>query len=201
MKIYLTRHGETEWNAENRVQGQLNSNLTKSGIEMGKKLAGDAKDIVFDKVYSSDLGRAFDTAKLIVPTQEIITTPLLREIDTGSWSGKIFSDIKEVDGENYRVYFKDPVNFNRGTGETFYDLVNRVNKFFEEYIYNSDDENVLIVSHGVTIIAIFNLIEKVELKDFWSNKVQRNSEFNIIEYSNGKFNVIKKAPMAERVRI
>ncbi|RVU54340.1 histidine phosphatase family protein [Anaerosphaera multitolerans] len=192
MKIYFTRHGETVWNRENRIQGHLNSPLTESGIEMGIALREQAKSIEFDKVYSSDLERAYRTAELIVPERKIIKTPLLREIDVGSWSGKIFTDIKE--DKLYKTYHQNPEKYKRKDGESFYDLNKRVREFFERYVFKSTDEKILIVSHGVTIISIFNLMENVPIENFWSNRVRRNGEFNIASYSEGKFEVLKKAP-------
>lgn len=194
MRIYFTRHGETEWNKLGIIQGQLDSSLTKEGIDMGLRLREKSKDLHFDKVYSSDLGRAYDTAKLICPDREIIKTPLLREIDVGSWSGKNIKDVKASDEILYKKYFEEPENYYRPDGESIYDLKNRVEKFFEENIYNSEDENILIVTHGVTIVAIYSLMENIPIEDFWSNRVRRNGEFNIADYENGKFKIIKKAP-------
>lgn len=61
--------------------------------------------------------------------------------------------------------------------------------------YNSDDENILIVSHGITIIAMFTIMENIEIKNFWQNRVRRNAEFNIAEYKDSKFTILKKAPL------
>ncbi len=193
MNIYFTRHGETEWNKADKIQGWLDSPLTENGIEMGKKLQKEAENIKFDKVYSSDLNRAYETTKLIIPEQEIIKTELLREINVGNWSGHPFKDAEKLNPEAYDLYFNHPEKYIREDGESFYDLVNRVEKFFEDYIYNSDDENILIVSHGITIIAIFNLMENISIDKFWTNRVRRNGEFNIANYSDGKFEIIKKA--------
>lgn len=193
MKIYFTRHGETVWNSENRIQGHKDSELTEKGIEMGLLLREQAKDISFDKVYSSDLGRAYKTTELIVPNQEIIKTPLLREIDVGNWSGQIFTNIKKKD-ELYKTYFNSPAKYFRDDGESFYDLNDRVREFFEKYVFESRDKNILIVSHGITIISIFNLMQNVPVEKFWTNRVRRNGEFNIAKYENGNFEILKKAP-------
>lgn len=194
MRIYFTRHGETKWNKLGIIQGQLDSPLTDKGIEMGKSLAEKSRDLEFDAIYSSDLSRAYDTARLICPDREIIKTPLLREIDVGSWSGKNIKDVKTSDEILYKKYFEDPENYFRPDGESIYDLKNRVEKFYEENIYNSEDENILIVTHGVTIVAMYSLMEGISIKDFWTNRVRRNGEFNIADYEDGVFKIIKKAP-------
>lgn len=194
MRIYFTRHGETEWNKEDIIQGQLDSPLTEKGIEMGKSLREKSKDIHFDKIYSSDLKRALDTAKLIAGDREIIETPLLREINVGNWSGRKISDVKIEDSKLYNDYFNNPEKYEREDGESIKDLLERVEKFFEEAIYPEEDENILIVAHGVTIVAMFDIMEKIPVKDFWSNRVRRNGEFNIADYKDGEFKIIKKAP-------
>lgn len=194
MRIYFTRHGETEWNKLGIIQGQLDSALTSEGIDMGRRLGEMAKDLNFDRVYSSDLGRAYNTAKLICPDREIIKTPLLREIDVGSWSGKNIKDVKVEDQVLYKKYFEDPKNYKRPDGESIHDLRDRVEKFFEEAVYPNEDENILIVTHGVTIVAIYSLMEGIPIEDFWSNRVRRNGEFNIADYEDGRFKIIKKAP-------
>ncbi|EGY79324.1 histidine phosphatase family protein [Peptoniphilus indolicus] len=194
MKIYLTRHGQTEWNRADRVQGIMDSPLTQEGIEMAELLRESSKNIKFDKVYSSDLKRAEDTAKIVAPDNEIISTPYLREIDVGNWSGRYFNTLKEEDRELYTTYFNEPHKYKREDGESLYEVMDRVKKFFEGYILNSKDKNVLIVSHGVTIVAILNYVEKIDISDFWENRVLRNATFNIIEYSDGEFKVLKKAP-------
>ena len=192
MKIYLTRHGQTEWNRADRVQGIMDSPLTQEGIEMAELLRESSKNIKFDKVYSSDLKRAEDTAKIVAPDNEIISTPYLREIDVGNWSGRYFNTLKEEDRELYTTYFNEPHKYKREDGESLYEVMDRVKKFFEGYILNSKDKNVLIVSHGVTIVAILNYVEKIDISDFWENRVLRNATFNIIEYSDGEFKVLKK---------
>ncbi|MGO3752245.1 MAG: histidine phosphatase family protein [Peptoniphilaceae bacterium] len=193
VKIYFTRHGETNWNNTNIIQGHMDSDLTENGVEMALQLREEVKDIKFDKIYSSDLGRAYKTAELIVPGQEIIKTKLLREIDMGDWSGMYFPDIEEKYPELHNTYFNNPDKYYRDDGESLYDLNKRVKKFFEKNIYKTEDETILIVSHGVTIISIFNLMENNPIENFWKNRGIKNAAFNIAEYDGGKFKIIKKA--------
>ncbi|WP_036729985.1 histidine phosphatase family protein [Peptoniphilus mikwangii] len=201
MKIYFTRHGQTYWNRENRIQGHLDSPLTEDGIKMAYSLKEQSKDVKFDHIYSSDLGRAYETAKIIAGERDIIQTKLLREINVGSWSGELFEDIKFKDKELYEKYFNEPQNYYRADGESIHDLNDRIQKFFKSYVYESNDENILIVSHGITIISILNLIEGVGVDKFWTNRVRRNAKFNIASYENGEFKMLVKAPKNEIMTI
>lgn len=194
MKIYFTRHGETEWNKKGIIQGQLDSPLTEDGIEMAKGLYESSKDIDFDKVYSSDLGRAYDTCKIISPHRDIIKTKLLREIDVGNWSGKTLKEVETKYRDLHQKYFNSPSSYFREDGESIYDLINRVEKFFEEAIYPEEDEKILIVTHGVTMVSMFNIMENIPIENFWTNRVRRNGFFNIAEYKDGKFTILQKAP-------
>ena len=175
MRIYFTRHGETEWNRAGIIQGQDDSPLTEEGIEMGKILREKCKDIHFDAVYSSDLGRAYDTAKIICPDRHIIKTSLLREIDVGYWSGKNIKDVRREDRWLHSLYFDNPHKYNRIDGESLYDLRRRVEKFFEYAVYPELDKNILIVTHGVTIVAMYSIMENVPMEKFWINRVRRNA--------------------------
>ena len=75
-----------------------------------------------------------------------------------------------------------------------YDLRSRVEKFFEYAVYPELDETILVVAHGVTIVAMYSIMEEVPMENFWDNKVRRNGEFNIADYHAGKFKIVKKAP-------
>lgn len=193
MKIYFTRHGQTEWNKIQKNQGWLNSELTPEGIQMGEKLREELKEIKFDKIFTSDIKRAYHTAELIKPDQELVKTPLLREIDLGDWSGKYFKDLPETDPQRFDNYFNHPEKYFPEQGESFIDLMDRIEKFFKEYVENKNYKTILIVSHGVTMTAIMNYMEKNTIENFWTNKVRKNGEINIAEYQNRKYTMIKKA--------
>ena len=193
MYIYFTRHGETEWNRVARNQGWLDSPLTEEGIEMGEKLHKELIDVKFDRIFTSDIKRAYYTAELIKPGEEIVKTPLLREIDLGDWSGRYFKDLPELDAERFDNYFNHPENYRPVKGESFYELQGRIEKFFKEYVENRNYENILIVSHGVTMTAIMNYMEENPVERFWTNKVRRNGDINIAQYINGKYRILKKA--------
>src|SRR5215467_3096506 len=90
VRILLTRHGETIFNVEGRWQGQADSPLTERGRAQAAELARALADEQIAAVYSSDLGRAADTAEEIAALHqlEVRTEPRLREIDVGAWTGK-----------------------------------------------------------------------------------------------------------------
>ncbi len=90
MNIYLTRHSQTEWNLVRRIQGFLDSPLTKKGIKDAKKLRDRLTDVDIDVVFSSTQGRAVKTAEIVMEGKEgiIIKSEELRELGVGLWQGR-----------------------------------------------------------------------------------------------------------------
>ena len=93
MKLYLVRHGETDWNKQKRIQGQVDIPLNAFGRSLAKKTAEGLKSIPFDVCYSSPLGRAEETARLILNERDvpIITDNRIMEMAFGEYEGKCCS--------------------------------------------------------------------------------------------------------------
>lgn len=146
--LYLVRHGETIYNEEGRIQGGgLDSALTKNGEDQAHKLAQALKASNFkvDLLYSSPLGRALQTAKILNESLEmdINRDQLLREIDCGEYEGKLIST---VEAEKLRRLRIDPSEKYPG-GECVEDVRKRAELFIKK-LKETDGESALIVSHG-----------------------------------------------------
>lgn len=171
MKIYITRHGETEWNIQKRMQGNSNSELTTKGIEEAKKLAKSIENIKFDYIYSSPLKRAYDTAEIIKDGREceIIIRDNLREMSFGIWEGMSREEILEIYEEEHNNFWNYPHLFSGiDGGETYIEFVERIKNEMEYIINNSNGENILLVVHGAVIKAIFKIFKGYDLNEFWS---------------------------------
>ena len=96
--LYLARHGETVDNANQILQGRTQGMLNEKGQEQAENLAKSLDGIQIDAVIASDLKRAVDTAEVIAKRRSLplITTPLLRERDWGSFTGRFIPDLKDV---------------------------------------------------------------------------------------------------------
>ena len=115
IKIYFVRHGQTQWNREGKFQGSLNSPLTEEGVNQANRLANkfESGNFIFNKVYSSPLGRAFNTAELITKyKQEIIPINEFREISVGDMEGVIFQEFKTKFPDEYHNFFHNPTVYN-----------------------------------------------------------------------------------------
>jgi len=153
--LYLVRHGETEWNVKNIIQGQSNSNLTDKGIEQAKSTGEELKDIHFDAIFSSDSTRAHDTAKIIKLDRELMieTSQLLRERNFGKFEGKHGSEFLEAfrkklkeketlsDEEEWNFTVSDDI-------ETDEMIASRFIMKLREIAVAYTNKTVLVVSHG-----------------------------------------------------
>lgn len=186
MKLYIIRHGQTEWNLAGRLQGWQNSNLTEEGIKNAERLSDRLKDIHFDYIYSSPQKRAIDTARIIKGKRniDIITLEGLREIGFGVWEGMKIKDINLKYSEQFDTYLNRPHLYNPINGETFEELFSRVQDSLDRIISQGGD-NILIVAHGVTIKAMTSMIKRIPLDEFSTIPVHLGTALNICEIKEG----------------
>ena len=97
-KWYLIRHGETEWNTLGKYQGSSDIPLSSKGIQQAEKLKEKMSSISLSAIYSSDLQRAYKTAKPIALSHHLSIQPLdlIREINFGEWEGYTVEELKEI---------------------------------------------------------------------------------------------------------
>lgn len=191
MKIYFTRHGQTEWNVMRKLQGWNNSNLTEKGIESAKRLSLRLKDVDFDLIYCSTQQRALDTAKIIRDNKDIDIKRLdeLKEIGFGFWEGMEIGKIQEKYGTEYDTYLNRPHLYEPLDGESLLDVYKRVEKALDE-ILSTNAENVLVVSHGVTIKILISIIKGIPLEKLYTIPIQTGTALNICEYDGNRLKLI-----------
>lgn len=147
-KIYLMRHGQTEWNLERRMQGQLNSKLTQKGeqqaVHMGKILAREVADPQNYNMFTSPLGRTMQTSELVAQNFAFAPTKdeILMEIHAGSWSGTLWADI-ERDQPEAIADTNVPRMCCAPDGESYEDLWERGKQWLDGL-----DGQCIVVSHG-----------------------------------------------------
>lgn len=192
--LYITRHGQTLWNIEERWQGWLDSPLSSKGIEEAKKLGAYIKNLDIDIIYSSPLKRASDTSDLINTTKNIkvILDDRLKEIGLGEWEGKTLEEIKLYDFEHYKNYTTKSSAYNKEGGESFFQVENRVAEFLNDILKNSGQENILIVTHGIIAMVILNYISKKHIDSLRDIQSIKNCSLSIVEYENNSYEIIEK---------
>ncbi|MGH3064745.1 MAG: histidine phosphatase family protein [Gaiellaceae bacterium] len=149
--IVLVRHGETDWNREQRYQGHTNTPLNEAGREQARELAGLLRDEPLSAIYTSPLLRASQTAEILADRLGLESQWLeaLREIDVGTWEGRTFDEVKSRYPEradmDWRSGWKE--------GETYEELSARVIPALLELGIEHPDESVLAVTHAGPIRA------------------------------------------------
>lgn len=151
--LYLVRHGETVDNVNHIMQGQTQGELTPKGVEQARKVAADMAGVAIDAFVSSDLKRAVDTCKIIAEPhgQEVTVTPLLRERDWGSFTGKYIPDLKDA-------AWPDDI-------ETVDALKERAARFIRLVRERYPSSAVLAVGHGIINKAVQSVFYGREMKD------------------------------------
>jgi len=164
--LYLVRHGETVDNANQIMQGQTQGQLNENGIKQAQQFSDEWKDKPIDVVIASDLKRSIDTARIIAGPHhlEVITTPLLRERDWGSFTGRFIPDLK---GE----VWPDDI-------ETLENLLSRAGEFIAYVRQTFPGKKVLAVGHGIINKAIQSVYYQKSM-----NEIQRmsNAEVRTLE--------------------
>jgi len=190
-RIYLTRHGETEWNHKKIIQGWQDSNLTDLGRKQGKWLSDRLSKIEFEAVYSSPLNRALETAKIIKRDnyEEIIIKDPLKEMGFGPWEGKTSIEIKKDYREAYNNFWEKPHLYEGDNCENYYDVRNRVMPLIKDIIKRHDD-NVLIVTHTVVIKIIMAYFDERKMEALWNPPFMHQTSLNIIEIENNQGKII-----------
>lgn len=148
-RIILIRHGETDWNREGRSQGWADNELSELGLRQAE-LLGDYVRERYDvsKVISSDLKRCTQTADAL--GKRYRTDPLLREIDTGKFSGLLWEDIQSRYPEE-SLALSESIYVSPPEGESWLQVMARAGKFIDEWQILSSDGDVVLVTHGGTI--------------------------------------------------
>lgn len=196
MRVYLTRHGLTEWNIEKRMHGHKNANLTKEGIEDAKKLGKSLENIEFDCIYSSPSQRALDTARYIRGSKDtkIIISESLKEINFGKWEGMLEVDAEKDNPEQFYNLLNRPELFNPVEGgEKIEDVINRVKRWFFSIIQEIEYDNILIVTHGVVKRAFYTFLKNNKIENFWDDPHIANTSLTIIEVNNNDIKFILEA--------
>lgn len=153
LQVYLVRHGETEWNAARRIQGQSDSPLTEKGVFQAKQIAERVRNEGITHVISSDLGRTKRTAQIIADACgcEITTDPRLRELHMGVLETRELDKLSSKE-EAWRKQMVDGTPEGRiPDGETMSELAARMHEALNSCLNLPEGSKPLLVSHGIAL--------------------------------------------------
>jgi probable phosphoglycerate mutase len=150
--IYFIRHGETEWNAEARYQGQADIPMNARGREQARRNGLSLRPLL-PKIAQADyvaspLARARETMQIVrtvldLPPDDFRIDDRLKEAHYGDWQGTLAADLPRVDAEGLVARTRDPYRWRPQGGESYQDLMARAVPWFQ-----SIDRDTVVVSHG-----------------------------------------------------
>ncbi len=190
MKVYLVRHGKTEWNRDKKFQGQKNSPLLAEGREQARLLGERLRGTSFDGIYCSPLGRTRETAALLEPVGEIIPDDAFMEIDLGRLEGETFADLAPEIKHLVDMFWHHPAEFDKKLtgGEDFNDIRDRAVTRLEELIrLHPEESRLLIISHGALLKSIVNHYEGRGTEDFWEGPFLQPASLTVLSFEKGAF--------------
>jgi alpha-ribazole phosphatase/probable phosphoglycerate mutase len=187
MKIYLVRHGQTDLNKDERMQGRVDEPLNETGIKQAHITRGLVGDLKFDAVYASPLGRAIKTATIVgdVDESEIIIDERLIETEFGKYDKCKYKRM----GPAMTLYWALPEIFPApDTVETVESMVSRARSFMQE-LEEKDYDTVLIAAHGGILRALNGYLLEKKNGIKWRPKMH-NCDVRIYEYKDGKHTLL-----------
>ena len=155
--VIVVRHGETHWNIEGRRQGHLDSTLTDKGRAQAEALSERFTPDSCTAIYSSDLGRAYETARIIAEKtgHEVVPDERLRERHLGIFQGLNGDEIRARYPREYDAHRKGGADHAVPSGESFREQTERNLRCLEELTQRHAGEIIMVVTHGGVLSALF----------------------------------------------
>lgn len=183
LQVYLVRHGETQWNAERRIQGQSDSPLTAKGEQQAWQVAERAKTLGITHIISSDLGRTQQTARIIAEACgcDIILDSRLRELDMGVLEQRHVDTLTEQEEGWRRTLVNGTEDGRIPEGESMQELSVRVQAALADCLKLPQGSRPLLVSHGIALGCLVSTI--LGLPAFAERRLRlRNCSISRIDY-------------------
>lgn len=182
-KIYIIRHGKTQMNHANLLQGRSDIPLNEEGIRQAQEAADRLRDVRFDHVFTSPLGRAVQTAAIVVPGVEPVVDELLIEMDYGPFEG---TDLTHLPAELV-TFFSDFVHNPAPEGmEQLPAVVERAGRFLEGI--RRLEGNILISTHALLMKGLLEYLTPGSRGSYWSKYIG-NCALYTAELRDGGFSV------------
>lgn len=185
--ILFARHGESDWNRTKRWQGFADRPLTELGRQQAEALAERLEQIELDAIYASDLQRARETAEVVARTRgmTVQTTPDLREVDVGSWSGLTRADAEGRFPDGYARWLNGGEGWE--DGETYHQMSERVIRAIHRIAEAHNGGRLLVIAHGGSIRAVHAAALGVDVHSYRRiQRVEPNATLSAVCLENGR---------------
>ena len=167
MELFFIRHGETDYNLNNKYCGSSDISINETGRNQARSLRNRIGEFSADIFFSSPYKRAQETAQLVFPGHDLVLEPALREVNFGQWEGMDFRQIQEKYGDLYLQWLADPSAYTPPEGEPLNDVVIRVRNFLSICQNEFKNKRVVCVCHGGIVKIVVCLLLEKDLSSFW----------------------------------
>ena len=157
IRLCIVRHGETDWNAERRIQGHINIELNANGRSQAEATARGIVDHQFAALYSSDLARTVQTADTLarVAGLTVFAEPGLRERHYGRMQGRTYEEMLAEDAAEAERFRQRDLHDDFGGGETLPGFADRIYSTIERLTLAHAGQVLLLVTHGGVLDVIY----------------------------------------------
>ena len=197
LKLYIVRHGETEWNVIKRFQGQLNTPLTEKGMEKLRETRKNLENVLFEEVYTSKLERTVKSAEIILnenrgyknKKMELKRLAELNEVYFGVWQGLTYEEVFLKYPEEANNYFYNVKNYKAENikAENLKDALKRFLRGINKILDSHKSGNILVVTHGTVFEMFINYVGNSSIFDIDERTLMGNGDYKIFSYEDGKF--------------
>ena len=198
MKLYMIRHGETDWNVMRRFQGRTDIPLNEEGRRLARITSEALKDVPFTKIYTSPLKRAYETAMLIKGDRQIpvIEEPRIIEIGFGEYEGVCAGkEHYNIPDPKFLDFFDNPKSYQPPKGaESIEELKLRTADFLQEIAHKKsmEDDTILVSTHGAALRGLLSYLKQINTEDFWKGGVHKNCAVTVVEAIEGKAVILEE---------
>ncbi|HCE2190191.1 TPA: histidine phosphatase family protein [Vibrio parahaemolyticus] len=180
-RIFVLRHGETEFNADKKLQGHCNSSLTSKGSDQARRVGTTLKQYVENRpfrVYSSTLGRALQTSQIVCEElnysyENLNKEPRLKEFSLGEWEQRTIPSLEQ---EIPNLLAQNDWYLQAPNCETYESVWERLSSWLSDVAH---DEDIVVVSHGLTGIVLRGLLLGMDYTQVWQQDLPQDAFFII----------------------
>ncbi|CAI2308657.1 TPA: histidine phosphatase family protein [Vibrio parahaemolyticus] len=180
-RIFVLRHGETEFNADKKLQGHCNSSLTSKGSDQARRVGTTLKQYVENRpfrVYSSTLGRALQTSQIVCEElnysyENLNKEPRLKEFSLGEWEQRTIPSLEQ---EIPNLLAQNDWYLQAPNCETYESVRDRLSSWLSDVTH---DEDIVVVSHGLTGIVLRGLLLGMDYTQVWQQDLPQDAFFII----------------------
>lgn len=188
MRLVIVRHAESAYNIQNRIQGHIDSGLTERGRAQARLLSRRLRDVSIDRVYSSDLGRAFTTTREILRHKRlrVVRDPLLREIRLGAWEGMTPEEVDRLYDRGYQKWLRKPSAMRIPRAEPVAAFRRRVTSRVRAIARANRGRTVLVVTHGGVITALLAEWLEADFDHLLLNLQIDNTSLTMVDWTEAR---------------